>query len=192
MNEFENKNINPENEQAETTQKILDAIDELGLNALPYVTPSLFNKGAEAMYMQTPEQYRVVIEKAGPDFVPEEGRFFQSLRILVHPSVSKDANFKQIDYNFNEKGDGQFRKRMIGTRERGMEDVVAPHTHGDVAVAGMHTHINAMNMLKNMQLEEDMGVNNQPASLDELHEIEEILQTSVLLDPGNDYRPVTL
>ncbi len=189
MNDFEKIN-NPEDEVTEKTQKIIEGIDDLGLIALPYVTESLFNKNAMAIYMQAPEGYRVLVEKAGPDYIPEEERFFQGLKVSVHPGGAANPSFRQIDYNFDEKHDGKFRKRVLQERASSMEDVVALHSYEDVAVAGMTTHANAQNTLDNLQLEEDMGVNNQPATLDELRELELLLQRSKLLDPHHDYRPV--
>jgi hypothetical protein len=190
MNEFEKTNT-AEKEIAEKTQDIIASIDSLARGSRSYAKDSLFNQGATTLYMQTPEHFRILIDKVEPGYIPEEGRFFQELNVSVHPGAVIDAPFRQIDYNFNEKHDGKFRKRVIMKEEYTVADITEPHSLDDLAVGGMAAHTSAEGVLKSLELEEEVGANNQPVTLVELREIEGILRNSVLLDPYNEYRPVT-
>jgi hypothetical protein len=181
---------NSERELSEKTQKLLAMINDLGMNALPYVKDSLFVKGAVTMCMQTPEGYRVLVEKAGPDFTPQEGAFFQGLEVSVHPGSAIGANFRQIDYNFNQMDDNQFRKRVLQDPTFSMDRLPTIQTPDDVVFASMIHLAGAEEVIADSKMKEEMGITNQPATLGELRELEAILQDSVLLDPYNNYLPV--
>lgn len=192
----ENPNVN-QNELNEKTRIVLSKINQLGVDYLSYVAEDSFDSTVMTLALHAPDGRRIIIEKVTPEAKKNRNpaAFLQDTNIRIHAGAMGDrAEFKQEDFNFNQKGDGLIRHRTLAQEIASAEDVpsiTSYDTEADIVKRAFVTLHNAKQSVANLGLEEEMGVNNQPATAAQLDSISNLIDASIVLDSRNDYKPVT-
>lgn len=193
------KQTSPEENISPKTQELKDYIDDLSLEMVAYSADHFGSDTAAHLVLGTETGGRVIITRAQPG-AERSDNFVKELSVSFHPGDDTEVDYTQLDYNFNEKGDGKLRKRIVAAEVKGMENVVGLEglnsladegTRADmIAVSAMTTLANAHNVVANLKLGEEMGVNNQPVDEDEIESLIAQLKAAKVLDPANGYKPV--
>lgn len=163
-------------------------LEDICVDYLPYTRPSVFNKNTASLLLDTPTGERVIIQKAMEGAQPE-GAFFQDMDMSVHPGASRTFDVQQVNFNFNQFGDGQLRKRVISGKENGVEEIPeGASSEGILHLAQLTLH-HAMEASQNMRLAQEMGVDNQPVTPEEVAEAMSYLDGASVIDPDT-FKPV--
>jgi hypothetical protein len=174
--------IKNKNEYEPTPDGLRYRLEDLGNRYLAYTQPAFYKENSGMLTLETKHGERIIIEKSIEGMQPE-GHFFQDLIMSVLAGHSTRFHFEQVDYNFNQYGDGLLRKRIVSGRENGVVDILPGMSSNAMARAGRLTLQHALEGVKNMKLEEDMGLNNQPATDKDINEAFRYLDEAVVLDP---------
>jgi hypothetical protein len=182
----------PSQERELTPDALRTRLDQIGLDYLAYAAPTVSTPHTTSLALTAASGERIIISKAQKDTQPE-GHFFQDLIMTIHPGQNDSFPYEQLDFNFNQKGDGQLRRRAI-TREpqelqRPMSSAFDPDPKEILRIA-QEMVFEAKQMEQNMELEEQMQTNNQPATKDDIKEALGYLKGAIILDANNHYAPV--
>lgn len=158
-------------------------LDDICMDYLPYTKPSVFHEDTASLLLDTPSGEPIIIEKAKEGTQPE-GHFFQDMEMSIHPGTSGTFDAQQIDFNFNQFGDGQLRKRVISGKENGVESIPEGASDESILHLAQLTLHHAMEQQQNMQLAQDMGLDNQPATPNEVAEAMSYLVGASVVDPN--------
>jgi hypothetical protein len=110
----------------------------------------------------------------------------------IHPGSSPDFTNQQDDFNFNQFGDGVLRKRVITGKENGVELIPSEASSEGMLHLAKLTLRHAQEQDANMRLEEEFGVNNTPATLEEVAEAMGFIDGASVLDPNNRFAPIAV
>lgn len=170
-----------------TPASLRTRLEDLCVDYLPYTRPSISYKDTAAIVLQAKTGERIIIEKSLQGAQPA-GAFFQDLNMSIHPGSNASFDMQQLDYNFNQYADDQLRRRVISGKENGVE-IIPDDADGETILrfAQLSLH-HAIEFSQNIHLEEEMGVNNQPATYDQIAEAISYLNGATVLD--QHYRPV--
>lgn len=182
----EKTNPNPKYET--TPEGLRNRLNDLSLDYLAYTVPSITTKDAAALYLDTPAGERIIIKKSVEGAQPA-GYFFQDTIMSIMGS-SPNPTAKQIDFNFNQFGDGLLRKRVTNGKDNGVELIPEGASDEGIHHLAKLTLHHSVETSKNIQLEQDMGLDNQPVTSEQVAEAMAYLDGASVLDPTNDYRPV--
>jgi hypothetical protein len=158
-------------------------LDDIWEDYLAYTKPSALDKDTAILLLDTPNGERVVIEKAVEGSQPE-GHFFQDMDMSVRPGTSRTFTARQVDFNFNQFGDGQLRKRVISGEEHDVELIPKGASDEDILRLSQLALHHAMEQTENMRLAQDMGLDNQPVTPDEVAEAMSYLSGASVIDPA--------
>jgi len=189
MSEHE-KNVNKYEERMDDVRR---KINDLSIDNLAYASESPIDSEVKSLVFGDDEGHRVILDKVLPSAERGKQNFLQDWKISIHPGADKNFPYQQVDYNYNQFGDNELRKRIIAKETKGAEavpEIQLWDSEEKMAIAGMQALFNANEMVKNMELEEKMGLNNQPVTLEEMDELISILDSVTVLDPRNDYKRV--
>jgi hypothetical protein len=127
-----------------------------------------------------------------PDGVVDPTSFLQHTGFMLTPHP-KDLHpkYRQIDYNYNQRGDGIMRRRSVKARDLSGLDfhgIINSSLFFDfeemVAHSALMTLADSYDFIKKMDFEEAMDQNNRPATVNELIELETFLKTGVVIGPA--------
>lgn len=170
-----------------TPQGLRKRLEDLGLEYTAYIRPSITSKGAVTLALDSTTGERIIVEKSMEGAQPK-GHFFQDLLMTVHSGSNPNFGAQQVDFSFNQHGDGELRKRVISGKENSTERIPeGASAEGILRLSQLALH-HAIEFRENIKLEEEMGVNNQPATSDEIAEAMGYLNGATVLD--QNYRPV--
>lgn len=182
---MENFRNNRETGEAHTPEGFRKRLNNLMLENMQYYSD--YEQGAYSdtkvveLHLLSEDGKRLVIESGNDG----EGAFLQELNL----SVLDTETGTQTDYNFNELGDGELRKRVLSA-----EHPEPPKIPGDIS-AEEEFYLDMLateahsNTVANMSLEESIGINNIPASREDIVEVTNLLSNVVVLDPKNHFQP---
>lgn len=170
-----------------TPEGLRNRIEDIHVDFQDHVQPSVFGKNRTALLLDAISGERVVIEKAvGPQ---PEGSFFQDLDVSIHKGDNPDFKARQIDFNFDEFGDGELRKRVISGNENEVETIAPGTSEEGLNYLSLLSLFHANEMRENLKLEQEFGVNNQPATAEEIGQAMSYLDGATVIDPST-HEPV--
>ena len=164
-------------------------LEDIALDFLAYTKPDVTHKNTTMLLLDTTNGERVIISKSTLD-AQADNHFFQDLNMSVHPGRNQSFYAQQVDFNFGQRGDGELRKRVISGKENDVEPLpfnassVSNEDINHIALLSLH---HARESAANMQLEEYMGLNNQPATVDEIAEAMTYLDGATVVDPNSSF-----
>lgn len=172
-----------------TPQGLRDYIEGICVDFLAYTKPSVFHEDTTTLLLQAKTGERIIIEKSKADAQPD-GNFLQDLRMSVHPGASRTFDVEQLDFNFGQYGDGQLRRRVISGIDNGVQPIPENISSEGMAHLSRLTLHNIKEAFANLDLEESMGLNNNPATSAEVAEAMSYLDGAAVLD--GQYQPVAI
>lgn len=141
--------------------------------------------GSKEIRMLSKDGRLIIIEEVLPGRA-KEGYVLQDIGIYIERGDS-GVGTGDVDYNYNQYGDGLMRKRVFNHVE-GMETAAASNTGDDEDLDSLIERTYALiheveESTANRELEEQFGINNQPVNDGDLAEVWSLLETSIVLDP---------
>lgn len=182
---MEHQENNGETGEAYTPARLRGRLENAMLESMQFLDVYQHSMQPEAkvaeLHLLSSDGKRLVIE-SGSD---GEGAFLQELNLTVLDTETGT----QTDYNFNEQGDGELRKRVLSAEHPEPPKIPAGASAEDEYYLEMQALEAHRNTVENLSFEESIGINNQPASEEDIKEAIHLLSNAVALDPQNHYHP---
>lgn len=164
-----------------TPEGLRNRLEAIHIDFQELIEPDTFHRDRNSLILDAASGERLIIDKAVGS--QPEGGFFQDLNMSIHQGDNPEFEARQVDFNFNEFGDGELRKRVISGNENGVERITPNTSKEGIDYLSLLSLFHASEMRENLKLEQEFGVNNQPATTEEIAEAMNYLDGATVLDP---------
>jgi hypothetical protein len=172
----------PETQTQPTVEAVKLRADQLIKDNANVATKGTYMEyGSREIQMQSPDGRIIRIEKVTPGRAKEDYAI-QDVLIGIDRGTSTMRE-EAIHYNYNQYSDGLMRKKVFSGNGVHIDELPEDSAVEDL-IEYTHKLDHATNEgIANKQLEEDMGLDNQPVSHEDLVDIASLLDTCVMIDP---------